>query len=49
MALIRWVPVAELTTIQNEMNRLFNTVFDQPGQAPRGTARPWVPAMDLDG
>ena len=30
MALIRWEPVAELNTIQNEMNRLFNTFFDQP-------------------
>jgi HSP20 family protein len=49
MALIRWEPVAELTTIQNEMNRLFNTLFDQPGQAPRGNGVPrrWVPAMDL--
>jgi len=24
MALIRWEPVGELNTIQNEMNRLFN-------------------------
>jgi HSP20 family protein len=49
MALIRWEPVAELATIQNEMNRLFNTLFDQPGQAPRGNgmSRRWVPAMDL--
>jgi HSP20 family protein len=49
MALIRWEPGAELTTIQNEMNRLFNTLFDQPGRAPRGNgmARRWVPAMDL--
>ena len=30
MALIRWEPVGELNTIQNEMNRLFNTFFDQP-------------------
>ena len=49
MALIHWEPVAELTTIQNEMNRLFNTVFDQPGRPARGNsaARRWVPAMDL--
>jgi HSP20 family protein len=49
MALIRWEPVAELNTIQNEMNRLFNTLFDQPAPAGRsGTpARRWVPAMDL--
>jgi HSP20 family protein len=48
MALIRWEPVAELNTIQNEMNRLFNTFFDQPAQAARSNgARRWLPAMDL--
>jgi HSP20 family protein len=49
MALIRWEPVAELNTIQNEMNRLFNTFFDQPNQTgrPNGTMRRWLPAMDL--
>ena len=50
MALIRWEPVTEINTIQNEMNRLFNTFFDpadvQPGRA-NGTARRWLPAMDL--
>jgi HSP20 family protein len=49
MALIRWEPVGELNTIQNEMNRLFNTFFDQPAQAGRdtGAQRRWLPAMDL--
>jgi HSP20 family protein len=49
MALIRWEPAAELNTIQNEMNRLFNTFFDQPAATGRGGATPqrWVPAMDL--
>ncbi len=49
MALIRWEPVAELNTIQNEMNRLFNTYFDQPNQTGRGngTMRRWMPPMDL--
>jgi HSP20 family protein len=47
MALIRWEPVRELNTIQNEMNRLFNTFFeDGPGNG--GTQlRRWLPAMDL--
>ena len=35
MALIRWEPVAELNTIQNEMNRLFNTIFDLPDRPRR--------------
>jgi HSP20 family protein len=49
MALIRWEPVTELNTIQNEMNRLFNTFFDQPAQSGRGsaTSRRWLPPMDL--
>jgi HSP20 family protein len=45
MAVIRWEPAAEVNTIQNEMNRLFNTFFDPP--AANGTARRWMPAMDL--
>ena len=49
MALIRWEPVTELNTIQNEMNRLFNTFFDQPSPTGRAGAqsRRWIPAMDL--
>jgi len=48
MALIRWEPAAELSTIQNEMNRLFNTYFDQPtGGRGAAATRRWVPAMDL--
>ena len=48
MALIRWEPVRELNTLQSEMNRLFNTMFDAPGAngARAGTSR-WLPAMDL--
>ncbi len=48
MAVIRWEPVGELNTIQNEMNRLFRTFFDQPEPATRGGGeRRWIPAMDL--
>ena len=50
MALIRWEPVAELGTIQNEMNRLFSTFFDQTNQQAgrgNGTMRRWLPPMDL--
>jgi len=49
MALIRWQPAGELNTIQNEMNRLFDTLFDGPAPA-NGTAkalRRWIPPMDL--
>ncbi len=48
MALVRWEPVRELSSLQNEMNRLFTTFFDTPtsgnGDAP---LRRWIPAMDL--
>jgi HSP20 family protein len=54
MALIRWEPVRELNTIQNEMNRLFNTFFEMPSPASGsgsggegGSLRRWIPAMDL--
>jgi HSP20 family protein len=51
MALIRWEPVREIGTIQNEMNRLFNTLFESPSHPGNGGAgaplRRWIPAMDL--
>jgi HSP20 family protein len=47
MALIRWEPVRELGTIQNEMNRLFNSFFDTPAQPNGAPLRRYVPAMDL--
>jgi HSP20 family protein len=49
MALIRWEPVRELSSLQGEMNRLFNTFFDAPSTPGNGGAsgRRWVPAMDL--
>ena len=46
MTIVRWEPLRELGTLQSEMNRLFNTVFDGP--TPNGaTMRRWMPAMDL--
>jgi HSP20 family protein len=47
MALVRWEPVREITSIQSEMNRLFNTFFDTPTTGNGNTARRWMPAMDL--
>ena|SRR3712207_1465016 len=47
MATVRWEPPRELTTLQNEMNRLFNTAFDAPAGGGAGTLRRWMPAMDL--
>ena len=48
MALVRWEPVRELSSLQNDMNRLFNTFFDTTSGGNGGTAaRRWIPAMDL--
>src|ERR1044072_1111245 len=48
MAIVRWEPLRELASIQNEMNRLFVTVFDAPAPGGNGgTLRRWMPAMDL--
>ena len=46
MAIVRWEPLREINTLQSEMNRLFNTVFEGPG-GNGGTLRRWMPAMDL--
>jgi HSP20 family protein len=47
MAIVRWEPLRELSTLQNEMNRLFGTAFDTPDQGSSSTLRRWMPAMDL--
>ena len=50
MTIVRWEPLRELSSLQSEMNRLFDTVFDTPvagtGNGGAGLRR-WVPAMDL--
>jgi HSP20 family protein len=46
MTIVRWEPLRELTSLQSEMNRLFNSVFDAPAGGQSGSRR-WVPAMDL--
>ena len=46
MTIVRWEPLREMSSLQTEMNRLFNTVFDRPPVGVSG-ARQWMPAMDL--
>jgi HSP20 family protein len=46
MALVRWDTGREVDTLQTEMNGVFDAFFgNRPGNG--GTARRWVPAMDL--
>ena len=49
MALIRWEPARELSSMQSEMNRLFGTFFDSttPGNGRRTAIRSWIPATDV--
>jgi HSP20 family protein len=51
VTIVRWEPFRELSSLQTEMNRLFNTAFgDAPNGGTGGTggaARRWLPAMDL--
>ncbi|MCW2990587.1 MAG: Hsp20/alpha crystallin family protein [Solirubrobacterales bacterium] len=48
MALVRWEPLREMASLQNEMNRLFGTFFDTPTTAVSGNGvRRWMPPMDL--
>jgi HSP20 family protein len=44
MALVRWEPMRELNALQGEMNRLFNSFFDE---GDNGVQRRWAPAVDL--
>ena len=41
--LVRWEPVRELATLQTEMSRLMNGLFESDGR----TAQEWVPAVDV--
>jgi HSP20 family protein len=48
MALVRWEPARELSSLQSDMSRLFNTFFDTTTSGNGGSApRRWIPAMDL--
>jgi HSP20 family protein len=48
MTIVHFEPIRELASLQGEMNRLFNTLFDPPGSGGGNAgARRWVPAMDL--
>ena len=51
MALVRWDSSRELSSLQAEMNRLFQSFFDTPSTSSasggNGGLRRWHPAMDL--
>ncbi|HWH09974.1 MAG TPA: Hsp20/alpha crystallin family protein [Solirubrobacteraceae bacterium] len=47
MAVIRWEPVRELHSLQQEMNRLFGSFLESPSAGSSTATRQWIPAMDL--
>lgn len=52
MALVRWDPSSEITSLQGEMNRLFNTFFAPNGTQTgdgggSGARQRWIPPMDV--
>jgi HSP20 family protein len=48
MAVIRWTPFRELTTMQERMNKLFEDVMKSPYRSEEGLATPnWAPAVDI--
>jgi HSP20 family protein len=46
MTLVRWDPGRELDSLQSDMSRLFDSFFGGR-TANGGSARRWIPAMDL--
>ncbi len=47
MTIVRWEPFRELSSLQTEMNRLFNAAFENGSGGGTAAPRRWMPAMDL--
>ena len=48
MAIIRWTPFRELSTVQERMNKLFEDVMKSPYRPEEGFApAAWAPAVDI--
>jgi len=48
MAVIRWTPFRELSTVQDRMNKLFEDVMKPPYRSDEGLATSaWAPAVDI--
>src|SRR5262245_7733189 len=45
-SLTRWEPFRDLTDIQHEVNRLFDSFFGRPAMVP-AAERSWVPVADM--
>ena len=48
MAIVRWTPLRELSTMQERMNKLFEEAMNPPGRSEEGFAvASWAPAVDI--
>ena len=48
MTIVRWEPIRELSSLQSDMNRFFDAMFQSPtGGGQAAQLRRWTPAMDL--
>src|SRR5438045_5041259 len=47
MNLVRWNPFGELSLLQNQMNRLFDTAMQGWPEEANGTTGSWTPAADI--
>jgi HSP20 family protein len=47
VTIVRWEPFRELSSLQTEMNRLFNAAFESGSGGGTSAPRRWMPAMDL--
>jgi HSP20 family protein len=48
MTIVRWEPIRELSSLQSDMNRFFDAMFQAPARGGQSSPlRRWTPAMDL--
>ncbi|MDH7500201.1 MAG: Hsp20/alpha crystallin family protein [candidate division NC10 bacterium] len=47
MAIVRWYPFRELTSLQERMNELFDRAFWRGGPEEESLAAAWAPAVDI--
>ncbi len=47
MTLVRWSPVRDMVGIQDEMNRLFNALFEKSPERRESGVTAWSPLVDI--
>jgi len=47
MTVVQWNPFNDMLSIQEEMNKLFNTYFSRVSESPDSENLSWIPAVDI--